>query len=565
MKDTYWIINPATAKASLTGYSSLNPIQTTPAGTETDFESVACYSDDLAISATDNAVTALKGFIGDLVWSDLNGDGNFDPSYAIIGGRIDIQNDGGEGGVINGNDDGVIGSIAVINGYLDLDGDGVTDGDDGDDGVFQGHTVLNGVLQTGTTVVAEQGIPNVRVYVDEDNDGVFDWTDTNGNGIWDAGEGERWEYTDASGLYAIYGMVSGAYTVRYDQSTTPSGYVPTTPVSHLATLATDVTQYADADFGLRPPLSPAVDSAIGDQVWIDRNEDGVFDTGEPVLKDISVYLYLDRGTIGVLDAADIRIATDVTDAEGKYLFTGLSEDTYLVKVDETDPQFPSGLALVSASPAQPNPESVTLGTLQDKLDVDFAYNYTSSIGDLVWYDNNGNGLYEPALGENGVAGAYAMLYEDTNGNGVFDGDIDVQIGGTTTAADGSYLLDNLPPGTYFVQVYEQSVRPEGCPTCVPNLMPTTATKVKVDLDPNEAYVDADFGYKQGSIIMGSVFWDVNHNTVFEPQYPGAPEQGLGGITVWIDSDGNGVLDWTDADSDGVWDEGEGEQWTVTES
>ena len=146
MKDTYWIINPATGKASLTGYSSLNPIQTTPAGTETDFESVACYSDDLAISATDNAVTALKGSVGDLVWSDFNGDGNFDPAYTIIGGRIDIQNDGGEGGVINGNDDGVIGSIAVINGYLDLDGDGVTDGDDGDDGTFQGHMVVNGVL-----------------------------------------------------------------------------------------------------------------------------------------------------------------------------------------------------------------------------------------------------------------------------------------------------------------------------------------------------------------------------------------------------------------------------------
>ena len=255
----------------------------------------------------------------------------------------------------------------------------------------------------------------------------------------------------------------------------------------------------------------------------------------------------------------------ITDAEGKYLFSGLSEDTYLVVVDEADPQFPSGLALVSASPAQPNPESVTLGTLQDRLDVDFAYNYTSSIGDLVWYDNNGNGLYEPASGENGVAGAYVMLYEDTNGNGIFDGDIDVQIGGTATASDGSYLLDNLAPGTYFVQVYEQSVRPEGCPSCVPNLMPTTATKVKVELDPNEAYVDADFGYKQGSIIEGSVFWDVNHNTVFEPQYPGAPEQGLGGITVWIDADGNGVLDWTDADSDGVWDEGEGEQWTVTDS
>jgi len=51
-----------------------------------------------------------------------------------------------------------------------------------------------------------------------------------------------------------------------------------------------------------------------------------------------------------------------------------------------------------------------------------------------------------------------MLYEDTNSNGVFDGTSSTDRR-QTTAANGSYLLDNLPL-TYFVKVYSQSVAPK---------------------------------------------------------------------------------------------------------
>jgi hypothetical protein len=432
MRNSYWLINPLTAKASLTGFASLNPIS--DGGDPVfDFEGVACFSDDLPISATDNAITTLSGAIGDFVWADINGDGNFDPTYNIIGGRIDIH----DNAVIDASDIGVIGSTRIIAGMLDMNGDGNIDASD--DGTFQGIAVVDGLLQSGATVLAEQGISNVLVY-----------TDANGNGSHDAGEPSA--TTDATGHYWLYGFNAGTYAVRYDANSAPSGYVPTTPTSVSAMLATDTSQFDTADFGLQPGLPPNLDSSIGDLVWVDRNDNGVFDQGDEPISNVTVRLYLDLDASGTLTAGDIQVGAHVTDAAGAYLFTGLNAGDYLVAVDQTDPDFPPGVALAGASPAQPNPEAVTLGVSEDKLSVDFAYNYTASIGDFVWYDNNGNGLYEPGLGENGVPGAAVLLYEDTNGDGVFEGDEDVQVGYAGTLADGSYLLENLPPGTYFVKV-----------------------------------------------------------------------------------------------------------------
>ncbi|HOX04248.1 MAG TPA: SdrD B-like domain-containing protein, partial [Verrucomicrobiota bacterium] len=659
--NTYWVLDATTAKAAFFDFTVGEGTHITdPAGNVYDFEGVACISDDVVIHATDNAVTSLKGAIGDLVWADINGDQTYDPAFTVTDGRIDFNTDG----TANDNDDGILGSVRVIDGWLDMNGDNLITS--ADNGTFQGKTVIGGYLDmdgdtSGTilapdatddgSLLAESGIAGVRVYID-DGDGVFEWTDANGNGLWDAGEGEQWTLTAASGEYWLYGLADATYTVRYDNNTAPSGYVPTTSLTQSAIISTGTRVVETADFGLQPGLPPNLDSTIGDLVWVDRNENGIFDTGDEAIDQVTVRLYRDTNGDGLLDpdGADNTVGTSddeivigatVTDAAGKYLFAGLNSGNYLVQVDQTDSDFPAGLALAGSSPAQPNPEAVSLGVKEDKLDVDFAYNYTASIGDFVWYDNNGNAAHD--VGENGVPNANVMLFEDTNRNGLFDGDVDVQIDSTRTFftvidgkldinADGSiteaddgvfmdyaiidglvdvnamngvteaddlaslggypvvdgyldidrdgvtagdtgddlaageYLFDNLPAGTYFVQVYEQSVKPEGCLTgCSYFQLPTTDTMQKVVLNPNQAYLDADFGFKQGSTIEGSIFHDINHDSVFEPTQPGAPEPGLAGITVWIDADADGALDWVDGDSDGQWDEGEGEQWTETDA
>lgn len=74
---------------------------------------------------------------------------------------------------------------------------------------------------------AEAGIPNVRVYIDN-----------NGNNSYDAGEPN--DSTDTNGVYFITGLAAGIYSVRVDTTTLPSGYIPsydkTMPLDNEATV-----------------------------------------------------------------------------------------------------------------------------------------------------------------------------------------------------------------------------------------------------------------------------------------------------------------------------------------
>ncbi|TXS91398.1 hypothetical protein FV139_16895, partial [Parahaliea maris] len=52
-------------------------------------------------------------------------------------------------------------------------------------------------------------IENATVWSDLDADGVLDWTDLNGNEVFDIGEGESWAITDGKGDFALQGDLSG--------------------------------------------------------------------------------------------------------------------------------------------------------------------------------------------------------------------------------------------------------------------------------------------------------------------------------------------------------------------
>ena len=56
------------------------------------------------------------------------------------------------------------------------------------------------------------------VWIDTDDNGVRDWTDGNGNGLWEEGEGESWTLTDGQGRYT---GLEGSGTLRV--SANPNG------------------------------------------------------------------------------------------------------------------------------------------------------------------------------------------------------------------------------------------------------------------------------------------------------------------------------------------------------
>jgi hypothetical protein len=68
---------------------------------------------------------------------------------------------------------------------------------------------------------------------------------------------------------------------------------------------------------------------IGDFVWHDLNENGIQDSGEPGLEGVTVNLL-----VKVVDTYELFESTQ-TDANGKYLFTGICPGDYRIQVDET--------------------------------------------------------------------------------------------------------------------------------------------------------------------------------------------------------------------------------------
>ncbi len=82
----------------------------------------------------------------------------------------------------------------------------------------------------------EPGVAGVVIYLDTNNNGQLDWADADGDGEWDAGEGERWTVTeeddpatpdfDETGRYQFTDLEPGTYIVR---EIVPDGWVQIAP------------------------------------------------------------------------------------------------------------------------------------------------------------------------------------------------------------------------------------------------------------------------------------------------------------------------------------------------
>ncbi|MCS6993061.1 MAG: SpaA isopeptide-forming pilin-related protein, partial [Anaerolineales bacterium] len=248
---------------------------------------------------------------------------------------------------------------------------------------------------------------------------------------------------------------------------------------------------------------------IGNLVFEDVNLNGVYDAGDVVIAGATVQLYQRNNTT--------LIATATTDASGLYLFNGLPQGEYIVRVSglpaalgvmvstiDTNPQndndnpnwnvdnndngIGTGTVPVSSPTAAANlfiltpgggarPDSsakpnVTVsnanGTTTD-LTVDFGFVRAYSLGNRVWFDTNNNSTLD--AGEVGVNGVRVELYRDTNANGVYDPGTDTFLAFTTTANNGGvpgyYRFDNLFPGEYLVVIPADNFRDVGAGDTVP--------------------------------------------------------------------------------------------------
>ncbi len=542
-----------------------------------NYNSTICVTDPADAACTDNSAV-----LGDRVWVDANGDGVQDPNeIGVEGATVKLYSAGPDG--LFGTSDDVLEATAITDangGYLF---DGLTPG---------GYVVIvtppAGYTQTGdpdqpgvpcTTCDDQTTMPIVlapgdvylnadfgyqptssgsigdRVWLDLDADGVQDGgepgiagvtvaliKDSNGNGVWDAGEpiiGS--DTTDSSGNYLFSGLPTGssgdylvwvndsdnvlaelAPTFDKDGSSSPaSGLVTGLGISAQLNLAGDVL---DHDFGYTPAGQEAGKGLIGDTIFLDRDGSGTFDPGEGI-EGVTVELYDSTGTT--------LLATTTTDENGNYYFPNLPAGTYVVKVvTSTLPNGGTGLTnSIDPDGGGNSQSSVTIAAGGINLLQDFGYTPTSnpgSIGNLVWIDANGDGTKDG--GEAGINGVTLDLYYDSNGNGQVDPG-EPKIGSTTTAGGGAYLFSNLPTADngagptgadYIVDVTDVN----GVLAGYWHSLGTPKTNNQSQADPYAASIStgapnnltADFGY---FITPGAV-----GNFVWQDLGPGSPG-GLG--------------------------------------
>lgn len=216
--------------------------------------------------------------------------------------------------------------------------------------------------------------------------------------------------------------------------------------------------------------------SVGNAVFNDTNYNGRYDVGEGV-PGVSVQL---------LDMGGTVLQSMTTSTGGSYLFSGLSEGDYLVKIPATefvvgrplhglvsitgngtdngvddggdengiDNAAPETQGIVSSAInlyASSEPTSAETGFNGDSddagddasdLTVDFGFQNKPafSIGDRVFMDSNSNNLYDPGEGVDGVS---VELLNSSQ----------VVLATQTTSSEGRYLFSGLSnTGTYYVRI-----------------------------------------------------------------------------------------------------------------
>ena len=276
------------------------------------------------------------------------------------------------------------------------------------------------------------------------------WRDENGNGIQDPGElgleGVMLNLftcdnlfvasttTDLAGNYSFEGVSPGSYYVCVESA--PRGYLPTILVmdennsilqDNGCSICIDVldeTNVIDADLGF-----VFGSSDIGDRIWFDENENGIQDTGEIGLSDVRLTLQ---------DCNGLSIATDITDANGNYLFPDVLAGDYVICIEENYREFRIASSLI----VNGNCTDCFRHEGQDTdLSLDFELIYEKAVVDTkIFIDDNGNGLREDS--ETPVEGIRTELF-------TCDGEL---VGTDFTDPIGGSWFPNLCAGEYFIRV-----------------------------------------------------------------------------------------------------------------
>lgn len=213
---------------------------------------------------------------------------------------------------------------------------------------------------------------------------------------------------------------------------------------------------------------------LGNRVWLDNDNDGLMESGEPGVPGASVQLFnpgSDNAIGGTGGAADVQVGLTVnTAADGAYSFTNLPPGNYYVKVTapaaythtsgtpatadnnvdgNNDGAQPGGPGTPLYSPIislQPGEESTIDGDgdADTNLTVDFGLWAPLAVGNMVFLDINRD---DRMNANEGITNVFIQLFRE--GANV---QTDVAVNAAITDDKGRYIMTGIDPGSYFLHI-----------------------------------------------------------------------------------------------------------------
>jgi len=503
---------------TLTGNGSGGSIATAANGT-INFTSSASGATPFAITASAGQLQVTQSPNGaDIVNQALNLSGEANLSVTGGGGAdtfaITPSATGGAAITVNAGLPGPASGQGTAGDSLSLNLSGVSSPNVSS--TFAGATGFNGTLSAGS--IANVGFSGIESLTNGATISGTVFTDTNGNGSQDSGETgaagvtvrlsvngsglpDITTTTDSSGHFSFAGLPPGTYQARVTLS---SGMTQTTSNPGDITAALGQT-VQNVTFGV---LSSAtnVGGTVSGTLFSDTNGNGIMDSGESALSGVTVFL--DTNGNGQLNAGEVFA---VTSANGAFTLTSTTNGSFTIRA-----MAPAGYT----TGVIPTVNLTNGSTLSANVGLKPS---TSSAGGTVtgevFSDTNRNGILDS--GENPVSGATVFL--DANGNGQLDnGEVS-----TTSNASGIYTLTSATNGVF-------TVRAQATGSFTGSTSPSVSLTGGSTTTENIGLFSS---ISTGGTITGVVFDDKNRNGIMN-----AGENPVGGVTVFLDANGNGKLD-----------------------
>lgn len=390
--------------------------------------------------------------------------------YTVIDGAIDINNDG----VINSSDDGNYLGIDVIDGQFDVDGDGSITA--ADDGSVNGVTIIDGgldIVVDGTVNGSDDGTLSSVVIASTT--------------------------TDQNGDYSFAGLPFADYVVSITDQNDSLQNVNPTQVLPTRITVDGVESNINAGFD-----SDARLGSVGNFVWLDEDDDGIFDEGEQGIADVTIQCWYDAdnsttaaGTATPVAGQDNLIRSVTTDANGEYYCTSLPTGRYIVVVgddNEVLADYDPSAVIHSTAPendfdSYAKAEPYVAQTASPNLRADFARRARATISGTVYQDADGSGG-DQGGGEAGIAGVTVRACRIRP-----SGRISRNCRYIVTDSSGNYTI---PVGVGNWQVAVVTSSP------LTGLSATTPISENVTTTAGSNIQDVDFGYQSPPVTTNPV-------------------------------------------------------------